>query len=498
MNFSLESLLSLFSFSPIVFFVFFLSAAKILSSKLTHILNVVFNLFWTVLVFLLFFKFNELGNSDFFPVVLSYDWLSVFVSRFTLGLDSLNLPLLVLTAVISLSLSFYIYGKEKLNRYFIALFWLLNACSILSLLSVDLFLFYFMWELMLVPMYFLIGKWGGKNRIYATLKFFLMTMAGSLLLFVAIAALVHQYSLESLSWHNIYALKLPYSGMWSAQGLFFMAFLAAFAVKVPLWPFHTWLPDAHSEAPTAASVVLAAVLLKLGIYGILRWCLPLFPEASYAASHVVCVLAVIGIILGALAAIAQSDFKRLIAYSSVSHLGFMVLGLFSFQVESVQGALFQNIAHGLSAGLLFLIFGIIYDRVHSRDIADYGGLASLSTPLTFFFLLASFASIGLPGLPGFIGEFLILTGSFFYNKYYAVLALSGVLLGAIYMLRLIAKAFWGPVSEKLIGINFKLQWNEWLSILTLVVFLIVLGLMPGLLTSLSEEQVTETLLKMRN
>ncbi len=281
-------------------------------------------------------------------------------------------------------------------------------------ISLDLFLFYIFWEAMLIPMYFIIGIWGGKERIYAAVKFFIYTMFGSLLMLVAIVWLA-VYAIGPLGYFTTNLVELykvaPQIPM-NIQIWMFLAFAFSFAIKVPLFPLHTWLPDAHVQAPTAGSVILAGVLLKMGTYGLLRFNLPLFPEASILAAPYISVLAVIGIIYGALVSMVQTDIKKLVAYSSVSHLGFVVLGIFAMTQESIQGAVIQMINHGLSTGALFLLVGIIYERTHTREIADYGGIAKLVPVFSFALMFASLSSVGLPGLNGFIGEFLILLGSF--------------------------------------------------------------------------------------
>jgi NADH-quinone oxidoreductase subunit M len=454
--------------------------------------NVAFQVVWMALLWPLV-SFQQPGSTELFPIGYSWNWLPQLKSSLALGVDGLNLPLLVLNVVLSLCLALYSLGKEKLGSTYLALFSILNGASVGSLLAADALAFYFFWEFMLIPMYFLIGKWGSKNRVYAAMKFFAMTMAGSLALLIAIIALGSRPEVASLGWHDLAALKLPFSGWGSVQGLLFLGFLAAFVVKVPVWPFHTWLPDAHTEAPTGGSVILAGVLLKLGVYGIARWCLPLFPEAAAASAPVLLALGCAGVILGSFGAWVQKDVKRLIAYSSVAHLGFMVIGLFALRAEAFQGALFQNIAHGLSTGALFLIFGMIYDRTHSREIAAYGGFAKNHAWISTAFLLAVFASVGLPGLPGFVGEFLVLVGSFPTAPWAAIVASLGVLLGAIYMLMLTRKMFFGPESELVASHPVKLSWNEWLAVLPLIVGMLWLGFGANGLLQWSEGGVRSTL-----
>lgn len=415
------------------------------------------------------------GQNAAFPIVFSWDWIPSLKSRFSLGLDGLNIPLIGLNVLLSLCLGFFFINKKNLGAGYLGLFSILNGSSVGSLMAADIFAFYCFWEFMLIPMYLLIGGWGSKNRVYAALKFFGFTMAGSLFLLAAILALAYGFDIPTLGWHDLVAADFSFSGWASPQGLLFLGFLLAFAVKIPVWPVHTWLPDAHTEAPTGASVILAGVLLKLGVYGIARWCLPLFPEASQAAAPVMMALGCAGIVLGAFAAWFQSDIKKVIAYSSVSHLGFMVLGLFAIGVEALQGAMFQNLAHGLSTGALFLIFGIIYERTHSREISLYGGFAQNHGVLASLFVLASMASVGLPGLPGFVGEFLVLAGTFKAEPIYSYVAMSGVLLGAIYTLGMLRKVIYGPVSELVKTHPVNTRWNEWLSLAPIFLILLFLG-----------------------
>ncbi len=464
-----------------------LLTAFLKSPKVGQWLNLIFNFVWAGIVAKLWMEFLAQPEDSVFPIWFSWDWAPFLGSRFSLAVDGLSLPLMALNVFLSLALAFYSLGHKKFGSGYLALFSLLNGASVGSLLAADAIVFYLFWELMLIPMYFLIGRWGSKNRTYAALKFFAFTMGGSLLMLAAIVYLGTMTS--SFAWHDMRQIVWPFHGWFSPQGLLFLGFLVAFAVKIPIWPLHTWLPDAHTEAPTGGSVILAGVLLKLGVYGIARWCFGLFPQASVAIAPLMMILAVLGIVLGSLAAWAQSDIKRTIAYSSVAHLGFMVLGLFSLQEEAVQGALFQNLAHGLSTGALFLIFGIIYDRTHSRELKDYGGLASRNGVLATCFLISAMASIGLPGLPGFVGEFLILAGSFISAPIFSLIALSGVLLGAIYMLAAMKKILFGPVSPLIEDHKITLGWNEWCAVIPMIALMILLGLLPQRLLMVSESSV---------
>jgi NADH-quinone oxidoreductase subunit M len=336
---------------------------------------------------------------------------------------------------------------------------LLETAMIGAFVALDLFLFYVFWEMMLIPMYFLIGMWGGERRIYATIKFFIFTMTGSLLMLVAILVLVftHKGQTGELTFElaKLYSVQLSPGTQW----LIFLAFALSFAIKVPMFPFHTWLPDAHVEAPTAGSVILAGVLLKMGGYGFLRFAVPLFPEAAVRAIPLIVTLAIIGIIYGALVAMVQQDVKKLVAYSSVSHLGFVMLGIFALNEQAVQGAIYQMLNHGLSTGALFLLVGVIYERRHTRMIESFGGLTRIMPLYAVIFMIVTLSSIGLPPLNGFVGEFLILLGSFKAKALWAVLAASGVVLGAIYMLWMYQRVFFGPVrhaeNEKLKDLNVR-------------------------------------------
>ena len=344
--------------------------------------------------------------------------------------------------------------------------------------ALDLFLFYVFWEVSLVPMYFLIGVWGGPRRIYAALKFVVYTMAGSLLMLVAIIYLAtrHAQTAQTMTFNllQIYDLRLPFN----EQTWLFLAFALSFAIKVPVFPFHTWLPDAHVEAPTAGSVILASILLKLGTYGFLRFAIPLFPDVALAAAPFFMALAVIGIIYGAVVAMMQADIKKLVAYSSVSHLGFVMLGLFALNMQGIQGSIYQMLNHGLSTGALFLLVGMIYDRRHTRLIEDFGGLWKQLPIFSALLLFVTFSSIGLPGLNGFVGEFLILLGSFAVTPRWAAAAATGVILGAIYMLWMYRRVIFSPLNnpenQKLQDLN-----NREILILAPIVALIVLmGVYP--------------------
>ena len=378
-------------------------------------------------------------------------WIPTWGVRFTLGVDGIALMMVLLTTfIMPLSvLGSWTSVRTKVRSYY-ALMLILTTGMLGVFLARDLFLFYVMWEVMLVPMYFIIGIWGGERRIYASLKFFIYTMLPSLLMLVAIIYLgLHARDATgtpNFSYDNLLRLSTisPTAAMW-----LFGAFAFAFAVKVPMFPFHTWLPDAHVEAPTAGSVILAGIMLKMGTFGFLRFALPLFPGAAMnpTVRTVMLVLAVIGIIYGALVAMVQPDFKKLVAYSSVSHLGFVMLGIFALTVQSVQGALMIMISHGISTGALFLLVGMIYERKHSRLIDSYGGIARVVPMFAAVLTLVSLSSIGLPGTNGFIGEFLVLVGSFRTYPVFATIAATGVIFAAAYLLWAIQRILFNPLDK---------------------------------------------------
>ena len=374
-------------------------------------------------------------------------WMPAVGIQYLLGIDGISIFLVLLTTfLMPLALLASWSVRDKIKEYLIFML-LLETGMLGAFLALDLVLFYVFWEVMLVPMYFLIGVWGGSRRIYAALKFVLFTMSGSLLMLVAIIYIAtrHAQVTQVLTFNvlQLYELHLPAA----QQYWLFLAFALSFAIKVPLFPFHTWLPDAHVEAPTAGSVILAGVLLKLGTYGFLRFAMPLFPDATTALMPYLVALSVIGVIYGAVVAMMQSDIKKLVAYSSVSHLGFVMLGLCALNLQGVQGSIYQMLNHGLSTGALFLLVGMIYERRHTRLIAEFGGLWKQVPLFSALLLVVTFSSIGLPGLNGFIGEFLILLGSFSATPRWTAVAASGVVLGAIYMLWMVRRVIFGPLTN---------------------------------------------------
>ena len=404
----------------------------------------------TFLYSLLFFTHFDPGT-DTMQFVQKVSWLDVGVLHihYHVGLDGISLLLVTLTTFLMPLAILASWGIGEKVRPYMFFMLLLEVGMIGVFVSLDLILFYIFWEVTLVPMYFLIGIWGGKRRIYAAVKFFIYTMAGSLLMLAAILTLyffneARNFDLVEITQRlSLNQITLPAP----VELLLFLAFFLAFAVKVPLFPFHTWLPDAHVEAPTAGSVILAGVLLKMGTYGLLRFCLPLFPKASAALAPAISLLAIVGILYGALVALVQTDVKKLVAYSSVSHMGFIVLGIFAFNLQSIEGATYQMLNHGLSTGALFLLVGMLYDRRHTHLIQDFGGLAHVMPRCATLFMVMILSSIGLPGLNGFVGEFLILQGTFLANAGRAAFAASGIVLSAIYMLWVYQRVFMGTIQN---------------------------------------------------
>jgi NADH-quinone oxidoreductase subunit M len=436
----------------------------------------------------LWFLYDPQGPA--FQFVYQHDWIPSVGSRYFFGIDGISLLLILLTTLlgfISVYSSFTaITHREK--EYYVFLL-LLQTGMLGVFMSLDFILFYVFWEVMLVPMYFLIGVWGGPRKLYAAIKFFLYTLFGSVLMLVGILAL-YFYNSTGLA-----AIGLPGLGnapTFDVTELFkiapqipagvqfwvFLAFFVGFAIKVPMFPFHTWLPDAHVEAPTAGSVILAGVLLKMGTYGFIRFSLPLLPDATVKAVPWVAGLAIVGIVYGALVAMAQKDMKKLVAYSSVSHLGFVMLGMFALNPHGLSGSVLQMINHGLSTGGLFLLVGIIYERRHTRMIAEYGGIAKVMPIYAMMFMVITMASIGLPTLNGFIGEFTILIGAFNRSTTWAVIAATGIVLGAAYMLWLYQQVFFGEITveenKKLKDVNLREQWT----LIPLIVMCFWIGLYP--------------------
>jgi NADH-quinone oxidoreductase subunit M len=426
----------------------------------------------------LFYEFNP--SQAGYQFVEQYQWIPQFGISYHLGMDGISLFLVLLTTIlITLSLLYSGGGDIEMRpREFCFLMLFLESGLLGTFLALDLFLFYVFWEAMLVPMYFLIGIWGHGRKIYATFKFVLFTMLGSLLMLVAIIYLASaaRSSLGHLSFDlaDLYKATLsPTEARW-----LFAGFAIAFAVKVPLWPVHTWLPDAHTEAPTAGSVILAGVMLKAGAYGFIRFAIPLFPLVAVEAIPLFMALAVIGIIYGALVAMVQPDLKRLIAYSSVSHLGFVILGIFAFDPQGVEGAVYQMLNHGISTGALFLLVGMLYLRRHTRDIAEFGGLWSSVPVWAGIYMVVMLSSIGLPGLNGFVGEFLILLGAYLSLKIAVYFAVTGLILSALYMMWAYERVMWGPLTKAINATITDLSRREIAVMVPLLALMVIMGVYP--------------------
>jgi NADH-quinone oxidoreductase subunit M len=440
----------------------------------------------------LWFNFDpKATGSHMWQFYEKYDWIPSLGVKYEFGIDGIALLLILLTTfmgVIGVVCS-YSAIEHRQKEYYVLLL-LLQTGMIGTFCALDFFLFYVFWEIMLVPMYFIIGIWGGPRKLYAAIKFFLYTLAGSVLMLLSILGLYffnssgipllnikglgNAATFSVLQMHEIGHLIPPQLQIWLFAGFFF-----GFAIKVPMFPFHTWLPDAHVEAPTAGSIILAAVLLKMGTYGFVRFALPILPDATRAWLPWVAGLAIIGIIYGALVSLVQKDMKKLVAYSSVSHLGFVMLGMFALNPMGLRGSVLQMINHGISTGALFLLVGIIYERRHTRMISEYGGLAKQMPMYATIFLIAALSSMGLPALNGFIGEFVILLGVANASIVYASLASVGIVLGAAYLLWLYQRVFWGPLdnpaNRNLLDVNRR----ELITLLPLVALMIWIGIAPS-------------------
>jgi NADH-quinone oxidoreductase subunit M len=480
----------------------------VLPSTMTRAVALAFALAtWIVSLLLLV---GYLPDRPGFQYTETFDWIPIFGIQYKLGVDGLSAALVVLTTTLTwiCILASFAPIQTRIKEYMVS-FLVLEVGMIGVFLALDMFLFYIFWEIVLVPMYLIIGIWGGANRIYATIKFVLYTLVGSLLMLVAILATAFSYQATQAAagvtapWVGAFDFETLRAFAMSPTGGFapalqigaFLAFFLAFAIKVPMFPFHTWLPDAHTEAPTAGSVILAGVMLKLGAYGLMRFALPLFPDAAHLFAPAIIVLSLIGIIYGAIVALVQPDLKRLVAYSSVSHMGFVTLGLFMFTEQGIQGSILQMVNHGLITGGLFLLVGVIYERTHDRTIAKMSGLAARTPVWAAVFGFFVFASGGLPGLSGFVGEFLTLVGTFAVSPAAAAVATLVMVLAAGYLLYMYGRIAFGEVSSFVSGLGGHLTDMTPIEILTLAplgALIVVFGIQPGLVLDLVNGSVVAT------
>jgi NADH-quinone oxidoreductase subunit M len=472
--------LSIILFTPLVGAFILLLVNKQNENAIRWIANVVAFVGFVISV-PLWFWFNP-ATPDFQFIERAL-WIPSIGAEYFLGVDGLSTLLILLTTMMGsiAVLSSWTAITERVKEYYIFLL-VLQTGMLGAFMSLDFLLFFLFWEVMLVPMYFLIGIWGSANRLYSAIKFFLYTLVGSVIMLLGILALYFAYhndpaNLGAYSFDITRYQKYAFAA--NLQWWVFLAFFLGFAIKVPMFPFHTWLPDAHTDAPTAGSVILAAVLLKMGTYGFLRFSLPILPEASRQFVPMMVLLSIIGIVYGALVALAQKDWKRLVAYSSVSHMAMVMLGMFALNPVGITGAIVQQLNHGISTGGLFLLVGIVYERRHTREISEYGGLSKVMPVFAAIFLIMTMSSIGLPTLNGFIGEFLILQGVFVASKVWAAFAASGVVLGAAYMLYLYQRTMFGkienPKNERLLDLSNR----EFATFAPLLILAVWMGIYPA-------------------
>jgi NADH-quinone oxidoreductase subunit M len=443
-------------------------------------------------------------------MVEKFNWIERFGISYFFAIDGLSLWLVILTAFIMpiTILCSWTAIQDRVKGFLIALF-ILQTAMLGTFLAMDAIFFYTFWEMSLVPMYFLIGIWGGQRRVYATVKFFIYTMIGSVLMLVSIIYLMRltgeatgKMSASILDFYNLDLSPLYIAGHFlSSQTLMFFTFALAFAIKVPVFPFHTWLPDAHVEAPTPGSVILAAIMLKMGTYGFIRWAIPIFPESAQYYAWIFLLIGVIGILYGAFVAMVQPDIKKLVAYSSVSHMGYVILGIFVMNQQGVTGSLYQMLNHGISTGMLFILVGMIYERTHSREISQYGGLASKLPNFTIFFFIATLSSIAVPLTNGFVGEFLILLGTFKSNSVIGSIAVLGVIFGAVYMLWMFKRVFFGKPGPLVTDEHHHLHdlsVREMAILVPMVVLVFWMGLFPVHFLSYSETSIKHLIENMNN
>ena len=477
MEYANSHLLSIILFTPLVGAALLLFVSKEQANLIRWIANL-FAVAGFVVSLPLWFAFDPKGPQ--FQFTERMPWIPSIGAEYFLGVDGFSILLILLTTMMGVIaiLSSWTAITERVKEYYIFLL-ILQSGMIGAFVSLDFLLFFLFWEVMLVPMYFLIGIWGSDRRLYSAIKFFLYTLVGSVVMLLGILALYYNYTDPQTGQHTFDIVQFQLHGFdTSLQWWVFLAFFLGFAIKVPMFPFHTWLPDAHTDAPTAGSVILAAVLLKMGTYGFIRFSLPMLPDASRTFVPMVAALSIIGVIYGALVAMAQKDWKRLVAYSSVSHMALVMLGMFALNPVGLKGSIIQQINHGISTGALFLIVGIVYERRHTRQISEYGGLASVMPVYAAIFGVMMLSSIGLPALNGFIGEFLILQGVFTVNRLWAAVAATGIVLGAAYMLWLYQRTMFGkvenPKNEHLHDLNLR----EVVTFVPLIIMAVWIGIYP--------------------
>ncbi|MBI3569933.1 MAG: NADH-quinone oxidoreductase subunit M [Gammaproteobacteria bacterium] len=466
-----DHLLSLAIWLPILGGVLVLATGPDARAPLARQLALAVSILTLLVTLPLYTGFN--AHTSAMQFVEDYPWIQALSIRYHLGIDGISLLLILLTSfsTVLVIVSAWTVIQKKVAQY-LAAFLIMEGLMIGVFSALDAILFYVFWEAMLVPMFLIIGLWGGANRVYAAIKFFLYTFIGSVLMLVAFIYLYFQAnSFEILAFHN---LRIGLT----EQVLIFLAFLAAFAVKVPMWPVHTWLPDAHVEAPTGGSVILAAIMLKMGAYGFLRFSLPITPDASHELAGLMIALSLIAVVYIGLVALMQEDMKKLIAYSSIAHMGFVTLGFFIFNVQGIEGGIIQMISHGFVSGALFLCVGVLYDRLHSRMIKDYGGVANRMPVFAAFMMLFAMANAGLPGTSGFVGEFLVILGAFQANGWYAVAAATTLVFGAAYTLWMYKRVIFGPVANDHVATLNDINGREAVFLTALAVAVLVMGLWP--------------------
>ena len=480
-------LLSLAIWLPIAFGIFVIAFGRDDNPNVVRTISLVGALASFLVTLPLVSQFNNAAHGMQF--VEKFKWIDIFNINYSLGVDGLSMWFVVLTAFITILVVISAWEViEKRVAQYMGAFLILSGLMIGVFCALDGLLFYVFFESTLIPMFIIIGVWGGANRVYASIKFFLYTFFGSLLMLVALLYLYFKsgHSFDILAWHT---LPLPMD----AQILIFLAFLMAFAVKVPMWPVHTWLPDAHVEAPTGGSVVLAAIMLKLGAYGFLRFSLPITPDASHYLSGFMITLSLIAVIYIGLVALVQTDMKKLVAYSSIAHMGFVTLGFFMFNDMAVQGGIVQMISHGFVSGAMFLCIGVLYDRMHTRNIADYGGVVNKMPKFAAFFILFSMGNAGLPATSGFVGEFMVILGAVKYNFWIGMLAATALILGAAYSLWLAKRVIFGEVNNHHVAELTDINKREFLMLGVLAIAVLAMGIYPAPFTDAMQTSVTDLL-----